>query len=187
MALDQIGALASIVGTFVLLVGSIAAIVQLKHLRLTYQLETYLNLMSQLFDPTMVAAREYLDGIDFHDPQTLERALTEGIDHRVLMYVGYFQVVARLLTHHIVDRDLFGPITMIAPSVWQKIRPLAYAWRKQHPSNPRWADLEYLVYNGRGKRPFNLRWYSASFRKQAALDASFDAWQDEAEAALAAE
>ena len=40
MGWDEISALAAIVGTLVVLVGAVAAIVQLKHLRLTYQIET---------------------------------------------------------------------------------------------------------------------------------------------------
>lgn len=50
---------------------------------------------------------------------------------------------------------MFGPVIMTAPHVWKKLGPLAYAWRERDPSNPRWADLEYLVFDSLNKPPFN--------------------------------
>ena len=91
MQWDEISALAALAGTLVVLVGSAAAIVQLKHLRLTYQIETYTELMRQLNSPEMVAARQYIETCDFHDPVTLQNALSEGVDHRVLMYGGFIK------------------------------------------------------------------------------------------------
>jgi hypothetical protein len=184
MAWDQISALAAIAGALVVLVGSIAAIVQLKHLRLTYQIESYIDLMGRLNSPEMVAAREYVETCAFDDPTLLEKALSEGIDHRVLMYGGFYQTVARLINHGIADRDLFAPIIMTSPQVWKKLRPLAYAWRERHPSNPRWADFEYLIFNALSKRPFNVRKYSVAFRTRVQLDRAFEAWRVEVEDAL---
>ena len=67
MAWDEVGALSALAGTLVVLVGSVAAIMQLKHLRLTYQIESYVDLMGRLNSPEMVAAREYLEACDYHD------------------------------------------------------------------------------------------------------------------------
>src|SRR5580704_17478676 len=89
MGWDEISALAAIAGALVVLVGAVAAIVQLKHLRLTYQIETYVDLMGRLNSPEMVAAREYVETCDFRDAALLEKTLREGIDHRVLMYGGF--------------------------------------------------------------------------------------------------
>jgi hypothetical protein len=183
MRWDEISALAALGGTLVILAGSVAAIVQLKHLRLTYQIETYIELMRQMNSPEMVAAREYLESCDFHDPATLAQALSEGVDHRVLMYGGYYQTVARLINLGIADRDLFAPIIMTAAQVWKKLGPLAYAWRERHPSNPRWGDLEYLIFSAH-KAPLNVRKYSAAFRARIGLDRALEAWQVQAEDAL---
>lgn len=179
MGWDEISALAALAGTLVVLAGSVAAIAQLKHLRLTYQIESYVELMGRLNSPEMVAAREYVETCDFHDPVQLEKALSEGVDHRVLMYGGFFQVVARLINQGIADADLFAGFTMISPQAWKKLGPLAYAWRERHPSNPRWADLEYLVFNGVNKPPFNVRPYNAAFRDRIQLDRAFEAWHAE--------
>ncbi|MBV9272095.1 MAG: hypothetical protein JO165_13460 [Candidatus Eremiobacteraeota bacterium] len=73
---------------------------------------------------------------------------------------------------------------MTAPQVWKKLGPLAYAWRERHPSNPRWADLEYLVFDAAKKLPFNANRLSAAFRTRIQLERAFEAWQLEAEDAL---
>jgi hypothetical protein len=184
MRWDEISALAALAGTIVVLVGSVAAIVQLKHLRLTYQIETYIDLMGRLNSPEMVASREYFETCDFHDPAQLEKALHNGVDHRVLMYGGFYQMVARLVNLGIADRDLFAPIIMTCPQAWKKVGPLAYAWRERHPSNPRWADLEYLVFSTAGKPPFNPRLLSPAFRARIGLDRAFAAWRAEAQDAI---
>ena len=184
MQWDEISALAALGGTLVILAGTVAAIVQLKHLRLTYQIETYIELARQMNSPEMVAAREYIETCDFHDPATLQKALTEGVDHRVLMYGGFYQSVARLVNLGIADRDLFAPFVMVSPQVWKRLGPLAYAWRERHPGNPRWADLEYLIFSRVGKRPFNTRKYDAAFAARIQLERAFEEWQVEAQEAL---
>src|SRR5579862_4953611 len=110
MGWDELSALAALAGSLVVLAGTIAAIVQLKHLRLTYQIESYVDLMRHLNSPEMVAATEYVKTCDFHDPAQREKALAEGVDHRVLMYGGYYQMAARLINLGIADRDLFAAI-----------------------------------------------------------------------------
>lgn len=181
---EEISALAALAGTLVVLVGSVAAIMQLKHLRLAYQIQSYVDLMGRLNSPEMVAAREYVETCDFHDPAQREKALSAGADHRVLMYGGFYQTVARLINLGIADRDLFAPIIMTSPQVWKKLGPLAYAWRKRHPGNPRWADLELLVFDAVRKPPLNANRYNAAFRTRIQLDRSLEAWHLEAEAAL---
>jgi hypothetical protein len=185
MGWDEISALAAIAGALVVLVGAVAAIVQLKHLRLTYQIGSYVELLGRLNSPEMVAAREYVETCDFRDPAFLEKTLREGIDHRVLMYGGFYQTAARLINHGIADRDLFAPIIMTSPNVWKKLGPLAYAWRERHPSNPRWADFEYLVFDALNKPPFDVRKYSAPFRKRVQFERAFEAWRLEAKESLA--
>ena len=184
MGWDEISALAALAGTLVVLAGSVAAIVQLKHLRLTYQIETYVDLMGRLNSPEMVAAREYVESCDFRDPAMLEQALHAGVDHRVLMYGGFYQTIARLINLGIADRSVFAPVIMTAPQVWKKLGPLAYAWRERHPSNPRWGDLEYLVFGAVNKPPFNPRIYNAAFRARIQLDRAFEAWRLEVEESL---
>lgn len=184
MRWDEISALAALGGMLVVLVGSVAAIVQLKHLRLTYQIESYIDLMGRMNSPEMVAAREYVESCDFEDPAVLEKTLREGVDHRILMYGGFYQTAARLINQRIADRDLFAPIIMTSAQVWKKLGPLAYAWRERRPSNPRWADLEYLVFSAVNSPPVKVGNYSAAFRERVQLDRAFEAWRVEAQDAL---
>lgn len=113
-------------------------------------------------------------------------ALAEGVDPHVLVYGGFYQSVARLVNLCIADRELFAPIIMTSAQVWKKLGPLAYPWRERHPSNPRWADLEYLLFHAAYKAPSSARKYSAAFQERIRLSSAFEAWQAEAREALQA-
>jgi hypothetical protein len=184
MAWDEISALAALAGAIVVLVGSVAAIVQLKHLRLTYQIESYVELMLRLTSPEMVAAVEYVKTCDFHDPAQRKKALAEGVDHRVLMYGGYYQMVARLINLGIADRDLFAAIVTTAPQAWKRVGPLALAWREEQPANPRWADLEYLVLSALRKRSLGKSGYDIDGFRARVLEPAVEIWRRDAEDSL---
>jgi hypothetical protein len=146
MTWDELSAIGSIGAAVVLLVASIAAVIQ-SH--------------------------------DFADPETLRKAFADGLDHRMLMYGGFYQTVARLINHKILDRDLFAPLFMTAPRVWRAVRPIAYEMRARDPANPRWMDLEYLVYTC-NKNPVNLKRYTAEFRDRVGLDRHLMDWSQQA-------
>ncbi len=173
MGWDELSAIGSIGATLVILVGSIAAVVQLKHLRLSNQLETYLDMMRQLNSHEMIEAREYAESHDFEDPAVLHKAFEGVLDHRIFLIGGFYQVFARLVNLGIVDKELFGPIIMSIPSVWRSIKPVAYELRARSPENPRWVDVEYLGYNQ--QRPSSRR-YSAEFRQRVGLDRALSEW-----------
>ena len=175
MGWDELSAIGSIAGALVLLVGSIAAVIQLQHLRLSNQMGVYLDLMRQLNSPEMIAAREYVESHNFEDPETLREAFAGGLDQRIIMVGGYYQVVARLINFRVLDRDLFAPFNMTAPRVWRALRPLVYEMRRLFPENPRWMDLEYLVYNQR-RVPLSVKRYSADFRTRVGLDRQLTEW-----------
>ena len=175
MGWDELSAIGSIGATLVILVGSIAAVVQLKHLRLSNQMETYLDLMRQLNSPEMIEAREYAESHDFEDPEVLRKAFEGGLDHRILFVGGFYQVVARLINLGILDKELFAPINMSAPRVWRSIKPVAYELRARSPENPRWTDLEYLVYSQQ-RPPLSLRRYSPEFRQRVGLERALSEW-----------
>jgi hypothetical protein len=175
MGWDGIAALGSIAGALILLVGAVAAVIQLKQLRLANQMGGYLDLMRQLNSPDMVAAREYVESHDFEDAEVLRKAFADGIDHRVLMIGGYYQIVSRLINFGILDRDLFAPVAMTAPRVWRALRPIAYEMRARSPGNPRWMDIEFLVYNTR-QIPLSAKRYSPEFRARVGLDDQLEEW-----------
>lgn len=175
MAWEELTAIGSIGGALVLLIGSAAAVIQLRHMRLANQMEVYLELMRQLNSPEMVAAREYVESHDFENSATLHKAFADGIDHRVLMLGGFYQIVARLINFQILDRDLFAPFNMTAPRVWRSLRPIVYEMRRRSPENPRWMDIEYLVFSQRTV-PLSVKRYSAEFRQRVGLDRQLAEW-----------
>jgi len=173
---DELTAIGSIAAAIVILIGSAAAVVQLKHLRLSNQLESYLDLMRQLNSPEMIEAREYTESCDFEDPEVLRKAFADGLDRRLILTGGFYQVVARLINYGALDRDLFAPIIMTAPRVWRALAPVVYEMRRRTPENPRWADLEYLVFSQRNV-PITAKRYSAEFRRRTGLDGQLAEWK----------
>lgn len=172
---NELSAIGSIAAVLVLLVGSVAALIQLRHMRLANQMGVYLELMGQFNSAEMIEAREYVESHNFEDPDALRKAFESGLDQRIFMLGGFYQIVARLINFHVLDRDLFAPLAMTAPRVWQAIQPLVYEMRTRSPGNPRWLDLEYMVYNQRNI-PISVKRYSADFRARVGLDRQLAEW-----------
>jgi hypothetical protein len=171
MTWDALTAIGSIAAAVILFIGSVAAVIQLRQLRIANQTESYLSLMQQFSSPEMVRARSYVESQDFSDPETLARQLREGIDERILAIGGFYQVISRLINYGILDRELFGGIINSAFTVWKSVRPIAYALRELHPENPKWVDLEYLVYITQRDKSLSRQanHYSRAFRERVGL------------------
>jgi hypothetical protein len=174
MGWDAISAIGSIVAAAVLLVATVAALVQLKHLRLANQIGSYVEIMRHMNSREMVEARTYAESHNFEDPETVRKALEGGLDHRLLEWGGYYQMVARLINLGILDRELFAMVELTAPRTWRMVRPLVYAMRAQDP-NPRWIDLEYLIYTS-DRFPINVKRYDAKFREAIKLESRLQEW-----------
>lgn len=171
MAWDALTAFGSIAGALILLIGSVAAIVQIKHLRVANQLECYLHLMEKIHAPEMVDARKYIETTDFTDPQALQAATTPDLDSRIRMVGTHFQTVARLLNQGVLEEQLFAAHIVTAPHIWNAIEPAVEIARKR-AKNPMFIDFQYLVY----RLPHDptvtklLRRYPADFVQSAGLD-----------------
>jgi hypothetical protein len=176
---DGISAIGSLGAAVVLLVAAIAAIVQLRHLRLANQMGSYLELMRQLSTPEMVAAREYVESCNFDDPEAVRQAFAGGLDNRILVVGSFFQTACRLINFGILDRELFAPIVMVVPGIWRVLRPIAYEMRARTHGNPRWADIEYLLYSTRSS-PVSLKRYAPDFRASINFDAQIAEWSRQA-------
>ncbi len=146
MGWDAAAAFGSIAGALVLLGGTVAAIMQLKHLRLTYQIESYLAIMAEINTPELVAARAYVESLDLGDPQKVEALFADGLDHRILRLGGFLQTVSRMINLGIADPRLFAPFILAVVPMWRALRPVAEEIRRRS-GYPRWLDVEVLVYN----------------------------------------
>lgn len=178
MGWDAAAAVGSIAGAFILLGGTVAAIVQLRHLRLTYQIESYLDIMQRLTSNEMVEAREFVESQDFSDPDVLAAALENGIDKRIMLYGGLCQTVSRLINLGVLDRTLFASFTVAATTSWRALRPIAHELRKRDGSNLRWMDVETLVYHSQfdlyPERIAPRRYYPQALMASANLNESLE-------------
>lgn len=145
MAWEAITALGSIAGALILLIGAIAAVVQLKHLRVANQLECYLQLMHQMYSAEMMSARRYIEATDFTDPEILKEATTPDLDDRVRLVGIHFQTVARLINLGVLQEELFSAHIVTAGGLWNAIRPAVEVMRKRSKT-PMFIDFQYLVY-----------------------------------------
>ncbi len=81
MPWDALAAIGSVAGALVFLVGSIAAVIQIKHLRVASQLDCYFELMEKLHSPEIVERRKYIQTIDLTDSQALKQYLAYRRPH----------------------------------------------------------------------------------------------------------
>ncbi len=165
MTWEIVSAIGSLLAGVVLLVASIAAVLQLRHLRLSNQMTAYFHVMERLYSPEFVEARQSLESLDLRDPATLDSIIAENSleNHHVRIIGNLFQSVARLMNFGVLDEDLFNPIAALAASTWKSLRPFAYEYRKRH-GMPLWGDMEYLTFRyATGRSKFTLRPWAADF------------------------
>ena len=144
MTWESITALAAIVNCVVLAVAAVAAVMQLSHLRLANQLESYAHYTERIQSSEMAEARAFLESLDLSTPALVERAITP-LDHRVAFLGAHLQSVCRLLNLGVLDERMFFAYISFLPQIWLKLGPIAHALREREDT-PRWADIEYLMY-----------------------------------------
>lgn len=165
MTWEIVSAIGSLLAGVVLLVASIAAVLQLRHLRLSNQMTAYFHIMERIHSPEFLEARQSLESLDLRDPGTLDDIIDNNSaeNQHVRMVGNLFQSAARLMNFGVLDEDLFGPIAALAASTWKLLKPWAYEYRRRH-SMPLWADIEYLTFRyATGRSKFTLRPYAADF------------------------
>lgn len=175
MSWEALTALASVASAVIVLVASIAAVLQLRHLRLANQLQAYLDIMMSFQSPEMTAARHFLATSDMTDPNTVVALTSPATDPRVLLVGAHYQTVARLLNHGVLDEELFGAYHDTAPRIWTSLQPIADVMRRRARS-PIWIDLEYLVYRSKRDRLVKgfLARYPADFVEEAQVGEYLD-------------
>ncbi|MBV9103414.1 MAG: hypothetical protein JO060_07465 [Candidatus Eremiobacteraeota bacterium] len=150
---EVIAAIGSIASALILAIATIAAIVQLRHLRWATQLQGFLALFDRFNSPEMIEARNFCLAQDFTDPSAVAALMEGGIDRRVLMAGNYFHELGSLIRTGVLDRDLFAPIFYNAPQMWEKLAPVAEAISKVRGGGPVWLDMQYAAWLAR-QEPF---------------------------------
>lgn len=144
MTWEEIAALGSIASAVILAIGSVAAVVQLRHARLSNQLEGYLTLYRQSNSLEMNDARMYVRGLPIADDATAAKHVADGIDPRITLLGNYLNELASLVRARVLDRDLFIPLLWQCTLLWPILAPYARAMRRRN-SMPTWADVQYVA------------------------------------------
>jgi hypothetical protein len=144
MTWEAIAAFGSVASAVILLIAAVAAVIQIKHLRLANQLECYLQLMQELNSRDVVEARRFIESADFNDPEALRAATEPELDDRIRHIATHFQSVARLLNLGVLDEEMFAGHVATAAPVWKALRPV-YRVMRERTGMPVLADLEYLA------------------------------------------
>ncbi len=165
MIWNILSAMGSLLAAIVLLAASIAAVLQLKHLRLSNQLLVFLNAAEAYQSQDLTEARVWFESQDFRDPSVVDAACSNGGDPHVRVLGTYFDRIARLINLGLVDAGLFQPITASMPFFWKRLHPIALRIGAS-AGLPIWADFEYLIFQyGTGRLKMNTHSYSKEFIK----------------------
>lgn len=145
MAWDAMAAFGSAASALILLIGSVAALVQLKHMRLANQLECYLQLTRASHSTEMNEARKFVERSNFSDPETLRAATEPDLDNRIRLIGVYFQNAARLINLGLLDENLFIGYIETGARLWVIVRPVVEEMRRR-TGTPMFIDFEYMSY-----------------------------------------
>jgi hypothetical protein len=170
MSWEALTALASLVNATIVVVAAFAAVLQLRHLRLANQLQSYLQFTQAMQAPEFIEARRFLQTHDFADPETLAAATTPELDRRLSTIGVHYQSVARLMNRGVLDEELFAHYFDMMPRVWRDLQPVAAVIRERL-GVPTWIDIEYLVYRAEKRNLLHkyLNRYPDDFVRQAKL------------------
>ncbi len=184
MTWEAVAAFGSIASALILLIGAVAAVVQIKHLRLANQLDCYLRLMHELNSAELVEARRFIESTDFTNPQALRAATQPELDDRIRRLATHFQAVACLLNLGVLNEEMFVAHIGTAALVWRAVRPV-YRIMRERSGTPLLADVEYLVYRtARDQKMLKLsKRYPKEFLERSGLDRLIEKAQAAADSA----
>ncbi len=149
MSTEQITLLASLVTPVVVAAGAAAAFFQLKHLRMSNELQGFLHLMDRFNSERMIEARLYcLHELPAEFAAHPERfAHSRFLDVRILLVGNFFTEVGSLVYHRALARRYIVMFLLAAEQAWNAMAPMAELHRAAQPGRRGvWAAFEYLAY-----------------------------------------
>jgi len=155
MSLEVINTLA-VVGTFVVIAATaIAALIQLRHLQASNQLQAMLKLNEMWDDDAMRAASHYVRAElagrlkDPGYPRSLEVAANDWSLHPEVRVITWWEQVGTMVKHGFIQADSFLDLASFAVSNdWDRLAvTIALMRRNRGPAV--WENFEYLVVRGR--------------------------------------
>lgn len=148
---EAISACAAVGTFFVIAASAIAAVVQLRHLRLSNQISTMLEYERLLLDESFLEKRsELTERMDewVRDPRLLERiAARTGREYRVITSVAnVFENMGSMVRYGMLDREVTLALwSHLASVTWETLAPITALVRERIGTDALWENFEYLA------------------------------------------
>jgi hypothetical protein len=148
---ETISAFAAVGTFFVISASAIAAVVQLRHLRMSNQISTMLEYERLLLDEGFLEKRTELVervGDWAGDREVLERIATgAGREYRVVSSVAnVFENMGSMVRYGMLDREVSLSLwAHLAFSTWETLAPLTAMIRERIRNDAIWENFEYFA------------------------------------------
>jgi hypothetical protein len=150
--LDVISTCAQVASLLVVLAAAVAAIVQLRHLRASNELEALLTLTAQLRDPHMQRALHFVQtqlearlGEPDYRHQLARVGFVDAELHPEMEVCNWFNEVGALVKNHLIDEgtflDLFARLVIY---YWSRLTPVVAILRRERGVG-QYENFEYLA------------------------------------------
>jgi hypothetical protein len=182
MSNDLVSTLSAVVSTLVIAIGAVAAIVQLRHLRASNELDGIIALEENFRNAEMQAALRY---IQTELPLRLEdseyramlarRGFIDTHEHPELIVCNWCNTLGTLVKHHVVSEEMFMDLfARLIIFTWRNLEPVVAIMRRTR-GEVQYHDFEYIAIRAE-------RWLAqhpaGSFPKGHARRTIADPWHD---------
>ena len=142
------------VGTFLVIAATaIAALVQLRHLRINNQLEALLAILSLPYDPVLNESFQFVSHeleARLHDPQfrhELEGATVDRMIHKEMRVLDYYERLGSIVKNGLIPEELYFD-NSTPEQYWQMLSQVI-AIRRRTRGPVVYDNLEYLIARSR--------------------------------------
>lgn len=150
MRIEELNLIVSLVTLVAIGITAAAAVIQLRHLRGTYQLSAVMHLVDRFGRPDMVAAIEFVRyGLSerLEDPAYRASLLenTSKVTHPELGVCDFQEQVGSYVRHGLISESLyFDCASYTAPVLWNHLEPVVAVLRRKYGPSL-YENFEYLV------------------------------------------
>lgn len=147
---EALSAIGSFLSAAVIAATAIVAVIQIRQLRASNQLEGFIELFRELEAPDMVAAEEFIEGDlpeRLQDPKFRQELISGQFipsRHPELVIGSFWERTGALIRHGVLDKELFLDYAGdVCPRHWQLLGDVAKLRRQREPLI--WEQFENLV------------------------------------------
>ncbi len=177
-----IATIASVISTLVIAIGAVTAIVNLRHVRASNELEGIVAIEENFRSPEMQAALRYVQlelPIQLNDPAYRESLARRGFidlqEHPELIVCNWCNTMGTLVKHHVVSEAMFMDLfARLIAFCWTSLEPVVALMRRSR-GDVQYHDFEYIAL--RAER-WLAQYPSGSFPKGEKRKRIVDPWHD---------